>query len=80
MPLAIVRKQVKDLPLQVRLDDSMSMMEGMNLSSVAEVQVLARITKTGNAMPQSGDLEGKSEPVATGSMGKVALTIDAVVP
>ena len=60
MPLAIVRKQVKDLPLQVRLDDSMSMMAGMNLSSVPQVQVLARITKTGNAIPQSGDLEGKA--------------------
>jgi cytochrome c-type biogenesis protein CcmH len=81
MPLAIVRKQVKDLPLQFTLDDSMAMNPAMKLSSFQQVVVGARISKTGNAMPQSGDLEGMVGPVEIGgAMDGVALQIENVVP
>jgi cytochrome c-type biogenesis protein CcmH len=73
MPLAILRKQVKDLPVRFTLDDSLAMSPAMRLSSVPRVVVGARISRTGNAMPQPGDLEGLSEPVAVGSSG---LTIE----
>jgi cytochrome c-type biogenesis protein CcmH len=73
MPLAILRKQVKDLPVRFTLDDSLAMSPAMRLSSVPRVIVGARISRTGNAMPQPGDLEGLSEPVAVGSSG---LTIE----
>ena len=79
MPLAIVRKQVKDLPATFALDDSMAMAPNMKLSAFPDVVVGARISKTGSAMPQPGDLEGLTAPVKTGS-ANVAIVIDKVVP
>jgi cytochrome c-type biogenesis protein CcmH len=73
MPLAILRKQVKDLPLTFTLDDSMAMSPAARLSSAQQVVVGARISKRGEAMPQPGDLQGQSAPVAPGASG---LTIE----
>lgn len=64
IPLAIVRKRVKDLPLEVVLDDSMSMLPGMNLSAFEQLIIGARISKSGQAMPAPGDLQGLSGPSA----------------
>jgi len=69
MPLAIVRKQVKDLPLRFTLDDSSAMGPQFRLSSATQVVVGARVSKTGNATPQPGDLQGFSAPVAVGASG-----------
>ena len=66
-PLAITRKTVKDLPLKFTLDDSMAMMPAFNLTSAGEVVVGARVSKSGNASPQPGDLEGFSAPVKVGA-------------
>jgi cytochrome c-type biogenesis protein CcmH len=67
MPLAILRKQVKDLPFDFELDDSMAMSPAAKLSGAASVIVGARVSKTGDAMPQNGDLAGQSAPVAPGA-------------
>jgi len=69
MPLAIVRKQVKDLPLTFTLDDGMSMSAAARLSSVPRVVVGARISKDGSAIAKAGDLQGLSLPVAPGTSG-----------
>jgi len=66
-PLAVLRKQVKDLPVKFVLDDSMSMMPEARLSTVPMVVVGARISKSGSATPAAGDLEGLTEPVAPGA-------------
>jgi len=79
MPLAILRKQVKDLPLVFTLDDSMAMAPGMQLSAFPLVVVGARVSKAGSAMPASGDLEGSSAEVKPGANG-IAVVIDRVVP
>jgi cytochrome c-type biogenesis protein CcmH len=79
MPIAIVRAQVKDLPLKFSLDDSQAMSPQVKLSNFDEVIVAARVSKSGNAMPASGDLEGLTKPVKVGATG-VALTIDRVLP
>jgi len=80
MPLAIVRKQVKDLPVTVTLDDSQAMMPAMKLSNFEQVLVGARISKSGNAMPQSGDLQGSISPVAPQTTEQVQVTINSNVP
>ena len=67
MPLAMLRVQVKDLPVKFKLDDSMAMSPQMKLSDFAEVVIVARISKTGAAVPQPGDLEGVSAPVKLGA-------------
>jgi cytochrome c-type biogenesis protein CcmH len=78
MPLAVRRVQVRDLPLEFALDDSMAMAPGMSLSAHARVVVGARVSKTGQATPQPGDLQGLSEPVANDASG-VSVLIDSVV-
>ena len=80
MPLAIVRKQVKDLPVDVVLDDSQAMMPAMKLSNFAEVVVGARISKSGNATPASGDLQNLSDALPTKDAQPVNITINQVVP
>ena len=69
MPLAILRKQVRDLPLQFTLDDSLAMSPAAKLSSTPRVIVGARISKSGHAMPQPGDLQGTVGPVDLGASG-----------
>jgi cytochrome c-type biogenesis protein CcmH len=80
MPLAILRKQVKDLPVTVTLDDSLAMSPAMTLSKFPQVTVGARVSASGNAMPQSGDLEGSQSPVSVADPGNVSVTIDRKVP
>lgn len=79
MPLAIVRKQVRELPVKFVLDDTMAMAPGMRLSDFPQVVIGARISKSANATPQAGDLEGRSGPVKVGSAG-IAVVIDSIVP
>ena len=69
MPLAAVRVKVKDLPLKFSFDDSMAMNSSAKLSDFTEVVVAARVSKSGNVMPQPGDLEGVSKPVHPGTAG-----------
>ena len=79
MPLAVLRIPAKELPRDFSLDDSMSMAPGVKLSAAPSVIVEARISKSGNALPQSGDLFGRSAPLKPGATG-VRITIDQVVP
>jgi len=74
MPIAIVRKQVRDLPFTFRLDDSLAMSPSSLLSKAGSVIVGARISKSGQAVPQPGDLEGLTGATAVGSTG-VAVVI-----
>lgn len=67
MPLAVFRATAKELPLRYRLDDSMAMTAAGKISGAARVVVTARISKSGNAIPQPGDLFGDSRPVTPGA-------------
>jgi cytochrome c-type biogenesis protein CcmH len=78
MPLAVLRKQVKDLPLRFELNDSMAMTPGRELSSVERVVVGARVSKSGSATPQAGDLQGTSQVIQPGARD-VLVTIDSAV-
>jgi cytochrome c-type biogenesis protein CcmH len=79
MPLAVLRLPARELPKEFTLDDSMSMAPTAKLSSAQAVIIEARVSKSGNALPQSGDLAGKSAAVKPGASG-VKIVIDQVVP
>jgi len=80
MPLAILRKPASELPITVTLDDSMAMMRNKNLSSVPEITVMARISSSGGARLQSGDLVGEVTPVVLSQQDKVVVTINRIAP
>lgn len=69
MPLAFMRKQVKDLPFSFTLDETMAMSPSATLATTDRVIVGARVSKSGQAMPQPGDLEGLSPAVPVGGQG-----------
>lgn len=75
MPLAIIRTTVDKLPYDFVLDDSLAMNPQMKLSQVTSVMVRARISKTGNAMPQPGDFGASVGPVTPGSADDLKLNI-----
>ncbi|HYE36226.1 c-type cytochrome biogenesis protein CcmI [Methylocaldum sp.] len=79
MPLAVVRKQAKDLPVEVVLDDSMSMMQGMTLSTFDRIVIGARISKGGQPKPEAGDLQGLSEALAPEDNGSYKIVVDQIV-
>ncbi|HUI99407.1 MAG TPA: c-type cytochrome biogenesis protein CcmI [Usitatibacter sp.] len=78
MPLAVVRATAAQLPMKFRLDDSQAMAPEMQLSRAKAVRVEARISRSGNAMPQPGDLVGTSAVVKPGDH-EVKVVIDSVV-
>lgn len=77
MPLAAKRLQVKDLPVTVILNDAMAMMPQMKLSMFQTVIVGARVSKSGNAISQDGDLFVEQEQVVHGE--SVSLKINSVL-
>ena len=79
MPVAIVRATKKELPFTFQLDDSTSPMPSRKLSSAGPVVIVARLSKSGQAMPQSGDLEGTSQPVKSEVEG-ITVVIDRERP
>ena len=80
MPLAVKRLTLADLPATVVLTEEMGMLPNMKLSQFPQVVVGARISASGNAKAQSGDLQKLSAPVAVDSKAPIALVIDEVVP
>ena len=79
MPIVVLRKKVSDLPLELSLDDSMSMLPNNKLSGYESVIVLARISKTGNAKSEKGDLIGVSNPISTRSKETIKIIINSIV-
>lgn len=77
MPVAVVRARVSDLPFDFTLDDSLAMSPDRKLSQFAEIQVEARVSKSGQAIPQPGDLYGPAQTVKLGAHN-VRLKIDQI--
>ncbi|WP_086932272.1 c-type cytochrome biogenesis protein CcmI [Agarilytica rhodophyticola] len=81
MPLAIQKVKVSDLPLEVKLDQSMSMTQGMDLASFPQVEVVARISSTGSAISQPGDWQAAFGPVIVASQNTpIDLKISEKIP
>ncbi|MFT5351398.1 MAG: cytochrome c-type biogenesis protein CcmH [Gammaproteobacteria bacterium] len=80
MPVAVNRMRVADLPASVVLSDDQAMMPSRLLSKFKEVQVMARISKSGNAIAQSGDLSSDVQSIEVGATVAADLQINQVVP
>ena len=80
MPLAVLRKRVRDLPASFTLDDSLAMSPAAKLSGAPRVIVGARVSKSGNATPSPGDLTGQVGPVSLGSGALVVEIREQVKP
>lgn len=78
-PLAAIRRTVEQFPFSVVLDESMAMVAGMSLREFPEVVVEARVSRSGDATSQAGDLIGRSEPVSTAAGEVVTIVIDRLV-
>lgn len=76
MPLAVKRLTVADLPAEVSLSDSDAMMPQLKISGFEQVQLLARISRSGNAT--AGEWIGSSQPLASSTSEPQQLTIDTV--
>jgi cytochrome c-type biogenesis protein CcmH len=79
IPLAVLRASARQLPMAFLLDDSMSMSPQAKLSQASSVRIEARISRSGNAIPQSGDLVGRSDPVKPGARD-VKIVVNQIVP
>lgn len=78
MPLAVMRRSARELPVDFALDDSMAMAPGMSISAHPRVVISARVSRSGNAKPEPGDLQGASKPVANDA-SSVDVLIDTLV-
>ncbi|KJK14607.1 hypothetical protein UB46_38375 [Burkholderiaceae bacterium 16] len=79
MPLAVLKRQVRDLPVTFTLDDTLALSPANRLSGHSEVMLEARISPSGTAMSHAGDLFGQVGPVALGS-SDVRIVIDKTAP
>ena len=68
-PIVVKRLQVKDLPYEFSLDDSMAMDPARTLSAFSKVVLVARVSRSGNAAAQKGDFEAMTKPIAPGTKG-----------
>ena len=80
MPVAIKRLQVSALPADIVLGDADAMVPTMKLSAFPKVTVSARISKSGDAIAHSGDLQATPVEAATSGSTPLSVTIDGVVP
>ncbi|KJV06469.1 cytochrome C biogenesis protein CcmI [Methylocucumis oryzae] len=79
MPLAVVRKTAAELPIQVVLSDALAMSPMYKLSMFPDVKLIARVSKTGNAVSAPGDLIGTIESVSSQDSSPHSLLINSVV-
>ncbi|KAF1722131.1 tetratricopeptide repeat protein [Pseudoxanthomonas wuyuanensis] len=77
MPVAVQKHGLQDLPLNITLSDNDSPMPTQKLSALREVELVARLSASGNAMRQEGDLESAPVRVSLPASAPVELVIGA---
>ncbi len=81
MPLAIRKLSVSELPTRIALDESMAMAPGMSIKSYPELEVVVRISRSGDPAPQSGDWQATMGPVRlAGKDNAIDLTVNEQIP
>lgn len=80
MPLAVRRIKAPQFPVNVKLADSDAPMAGAKLGAQAQLEVVARLSKSGMAKPASGDLQGSIRIDTQQLAGPVTVRIDHALP
>ena len=75
VPLAVVKRQVKDLPLVIELDDNSAMVPNMTISAFDKISIVARISRSGTAQAASGDFFGETGVIEPKITSEVAIII-----
>ena len=78
LPLAVLRLPATAGPTSFTLTDAQAMAPDHKLSSQTQVVVEARVSRSGNAMPQAGDLTGRTAEMGNTARG-VRVVVDGVV-
>ena len=79
LPLAIIKATAGQLPMSFILSDEQSMSPQFKLSQFKEVSLTARVSKSGNAIPEKGDLIGVIPKLKLGEKN-IQLIIQDVQP
>jgi cytochrome c-type biogenesis protein CcmH len=79
-PVAVKRLVLETFPVTVQLGDGDSPMPTAKLSAQAEVLLAARLSRSGDARPSSGDLEADAVIAKVGEGAKVDLVLNRSVP
>jgi len=80
MPLAVVKMTEYSFPLTVTLSDANAMVDGLNLSSVEQIILTARLSKDATVVTSSGELEGKSDVLERTNVKEYSLLINELIP
>ena len=80
MPLAAIKRQARELPVSVVLDDSSLLRPGTSLSQFQQLKLGARVSRSGQPVAQSGDLQSTVEVVEVASKEAILLHIDQRLP
>ena len=78
-PVAILRTTTGNWPVRFELNDTLAMIPNRKLSTAGLVTIEARVSKSGQAMPQSGDLLGVTSPLDPTAGKPVRILIERVV-
>jgi cytochrome c-type biogenesis protein CcmH len=78
-PLAVKRFSVRQLPTRVMLSEADAMAAGLTLATFPQVQIVARISRSGGVIANPGDIEGGTEPLDPRTTSRVAVVVDRIV-
>ena len=76
-PLAVIRASSNELPISVEMTDANAMMEGVTITNLAELELIARVSLSGSPAQRPGDLFGAVN-YTRGNSGTTRITIDSV--
>lgn len=80
MPLLVKRTSATERTMSIILDETMAMTTNERIGQVEQLELVARISLTGQASPQAGDMEGRSSPISLGDIdGSITIVIDKLL-
>lgn len=80
MPLAAIKRQARELPVSLVLDDSSMLRPGTSLAQFEQLKLGARVSHSGQPIAQSGDLQSDVQVVKTAAGESILLHINQLLP